>query len=49
MDETALKLAVEKTELEIELQNKIWKWKTSHHFKGFSIKKQHEIEETFLR
>ena len=49
MDETALQAAVEKTELEIELQNKIWKWKTSNNFKGFTIKKKHEIEETFLR
>ena len=40
---------MEKTELEIELQNEIWKWKTSHNFKGYTIKKKHEIEENFLQ
>ena len=50
LDETAWQAAVEKTKLEIELQNKIWKWKTSNNFKGFTIKKKHEIfEEDFLR
>ena len=47
MEETALQAAVEKIELEIELQNKIWKWKTLNNFKGFTIKKKHDIEEIF--
>ena len=49
LDETELQAAVKKTKLPIELENEIWKWKTSHHFKGFTIKKKHEIEENIYR
>ena len=49
MDETALQAAVEKTKLEVELQNKVWKWKQKNHFKRCTIKKKNEIEEAFLR
>ena len=49
LDETALQAAVAKTELQIELENEIWKWKTSHRFKRFTIKKKHERRKFFKR
>ena len=48
IDRSTLNEALKKLELQIELEETIWKWKTSHNFIGFDAKTEKKNQRRFL-